>query len=84
MRKIIISCSVFVILIVAAFFLIHNRKSSNLKKVRLAEVTHSVFYAPQYVAKELGYFEEEGIDLEIILTSGVKKNDNKFLCLCFL
>ena len=29
--------------------------------VRLNEVTHSVFYAPQYVALELGFFEEEGL-----------------------
>jgi len=42
-------------------------------KIRLAEVTHSVFYAPQYVAFELGYFEEEGLDVTLILTSGADK-----------
>lgn len=36
----------------------------------MAEVTHSVFYAPQYVAIENGYFKEEGLDIELILTSG--------------
>ena len=49
-----------------------NNKPENkdLTKVRVAEVTHSVFYAPQYVAIENGYFEEEGLDVELILTPG--------------
>ena len=36
----------------------------HLKKVRLNEVAHSIFYAPQYVAIEKGYFEKEGITKE--------------------
>lgn len=39
----------------------------------VAEVTHSIFYAPMYVAKNAGYFEEEGIDIDIITTSGTDK-----------
>lgn len=39
--------------------------------MRVAEVTHSIFYAPQYLAESLGYFEDEGLDVEFILTSGV-------------
>lgn len=35
-----------------------------------AEVTHSIFYTPLYVSHALGYFEDEGLDVEIILTSG--------------
>ena len=38
--------------------------------VRLSEVTHSVFYAPQYVALELGFFEEEGLDIELSTSEG--------------
>lgn len=42
-------------------------------KVTLNEVAHSIFYAPQYVAYELGYFEQEGIDLEIVTGFGADK-----------
>ncbi|MFO8060280.1 MAG: ABC transporter substrate-binding protein [Bacillota bacterium] len=34
-------------------------------KVRLSEVTHSVFYAPQYVALTEGFFEDEGLDVDV-------------------
>jgi NitT/TauT family transport system substrate-binding protein len=47
-----------------------KEKGSDLKKITVAEVAHSIFYAPMYVADSLGYFEEEGIDADIILTSG--------------
>lgn len=42
-------------------------------KVVLNEVAHSIFYAPMYVAIELGYFEEEGIDLELVTGFGADK-----------
>lgn len=48
-------------------------KNDELTKIRVAEVTHSVFYAPWYVAIEEGYFEEEGLDIEVILTPGADK-----------
>ena len=41
-------------------------EEKELTKVTLNEVAHSIFYAPQYAAIELGYFEEEGIDLELV------------------
>ncbi len=43
-------------------------KDDGVKKIRLNEVTHSVFYAPLYIAIENGYFKEE--NLEIDLTNG--------------
>ncbi len=42
-----------------------GNKTEGLTKVRVCEVTHSIFYAPQYAAIALGYFEEEGIEIEL-------------------
>ncbi|MEF2805069.1 MAG: ABC transporter substrate-binding protein [Massilistercora timonensis] len=42
-------------------------------KVVLNEVAHSIFYAPMYVAIEEGYFQEEGIDLELVTGFGADK-----------
>ena len=48
-----------------------------MKKVTLNEVAHSIFYAPQYAAIELGYFEEEGIDLTLVNGAGADKHRQK-------
>ncbi|MBO5414220.1 MAG: ABC transporter substrate-binding protein [Bacilli bacterium] len=50
-----------------------NKNNNTLKKVVVAEVAHSIFYAPMYVAYTEGYFKEEGLDVEIILTAGADK-----------
>ena len=66
-------CLILIFLvIIAAIFAIYriNKKDSSLEKITVAEVAHSVFYAPQYVAHGLGFFEEEGLDVNIVLTSG--------------
>ena len=46
---------------------------SGLHKVRLQEVAHSIFYAPLYVAMEEGYFEAEGLDVELTNGNGADK-----------
>ena len=50
-----------------------DNSDSNLKTIQLNEVTRSVFYAPQYVAIENGYFEEQGLKLEITTGQGADK-----------
>ena len=50
-----------------------SQESKDLVTVRLNEVTHSVFYAPQYVAMELGFFAEEGIAIELTNGGGADK-----------
>ena len=72
MKKIIIAVIAF-LFILGGLFLINQDKQTNLTKVKVAEVTHSIFYAPQYLAHSLGYFKEEGLDVEIILTPGADK-----------
>jgi NitT/TauT family transport system substrate-binding protein len=41
--------------------------------IRIAEVTRSIFYAPQYVALEKGFFEEEGLEVTLTTTWGGDK-----------
>ena len=74
MKKIIVSliCLVLIALTAIGIFMGKgkNNPKDNLTKITVAEVAHSIFYTPMYVADSLGYFEEEGIDADIILTSG--------------
>ena len=46
---------------------------NDLKKLTVAEVTHSVFYAPQYVADSMGFFKDEGLDVTFVNTNGADK-----------
>lgn len=50
-----------------------NKKNDKTDKITVAEVTHSIFYAPFYVAIEKGYFKDEGLDIKLVLTSGADK-----------
>lgn len=73
MKKVLISLSLFVIVVLLAlvfFFQNRNKENSDLTKVTVAEVAHSIFYAPQYAAISQGFFEDEGLDLELVLTPG--------------
>lgn len=64
---------VVILIIVVTATKLTNKSKENLATVKLAEVTHSAFYAPMYVAIENGYFKENGINIDLILTSGADK-----------
>jgi len=72
-------CSIFLLissLLILSMSLIacsNNTNDNELQKLTVSEVTHSVFYAPQYAAINLGFFEDEGIDLELINSQGADK-----------
>lgn len=76
MKKIILSIIFSIITLFLVIFLLTNnnsKKKENLTKVKVAEVAHTIFYAPWYVAIEKGYFKDEGLDIELILTPGADK-----------
>ena len=75
LKKIIFSVVALILIIAITILSIYQtqKKDSGLTKVKVAEVTHSMFYTPQYLAHKLGYFEEEGLDVEIITVPGADK-----------
>ncbi len=62
---------VLCLLVVIALF---GCTGQTTQKIILNEVTHSVFYAPLYAAMSLGYFEDEGIELELVNGGGADKS----------
>ena len=49
------------------------KKDNGLTKITVAEVTHSIFYAPQYLADSLGFFKDEGLEVSFVNTNGADK-----------
>ena len=75
MKKRIITSIIIIGLFVLVCSVIFNtgNKKGNLKTVKVAEVAHSIFYAPQYVAISEGFFKDEGLNIELTLTPGADK-----------
>lgn len=66
----------FTLILTACLFLTactSDNSKEKRDKVRIAEVTRSIFYAPQYVAIEKGFFKDEGIDIDLKTTWGGDK-----------
>ena len=61
------------VMAVCAFTACGKTEQQELKKVVLSEVTHSIFYAAQYVAINEGYFAEEGLEIELVNAGGADK-----------
>lgn len=74
MRKKIMYILLGILIIIIASLIIwkvYNKDTnSSLTTIKVSEVTHSIFYTPFYVALENGYFEDVGIDIELMLVSG--------------
>ena len=66
---------VLLCILVVSFFSLNLSSCTHkdLTKVRLNEVTHSIFYAPQYAAISQGFFKEEGLDIELTNGGGADK-----------
>lgn len=73
MRKWFKICALLLIASCTVLAITACSSKSSLQKVRVAEVTRSIFYAPQYVAIEKGFFKEEGLDIELKTTWGGDK-----------
>lgn len=77
MKKFIIYLVSGIVILFLAFLVLFDFNKTDdkqkVEKVTLAEVAHTIFYAPQYVAIEKGYFEDYGIDIDLILTAGADK-----------
>ena len=67
MKKISVLLAVF---ICACSFMVFGCGKKDNNKIRVSEVTHSVFYAPLYVAINNGYFEDEGLEIELTNAGG--------------
>lgn len=63
-----VSCFLFSLLLSGC-----KKDDDGLTAVTLNEVAHSIFYAPQYVAIELGYFKDEGLDITLVNGGGADK-----------
>ncbi len=68
-----ILCFLITLLLIAGVFACTKPDEETLTKINVSEVTHSVFYAPQYIALEMGYFEEEGLEVSITNAGGADK-----------
>lgn len=76
LRKVVITVS-FLIAVMTVALVACGTKETDVKEnekqrkeITLNEVAHSIFYAPQYVAIEKGYFEEEGLEINLVNGGG--------------
>lgn len=72
-KKIIVAALAAVLAVSALPAAVSAEEKEELTEVTLNEVAHSIFYAPQYVAIEEGYFEEEGLKIDLVNGFGADK-----------
>lgn len=64
---------VLALIVMAVLMLAGCKKKDELIEITLNEVAHSIFYAPMYVAFEEGYFEDEGLKVNLVNGLGADK-----------
>ncbi len=64
---------VILLAISVLFSMVSCKADNEMKQIRVSEVTHSIFYAPQYIAASEGFFEEEGLSVEFTNGGGADK-----------
>lgn len=69
MKKIVVLALIFSLLVLSLCSCA-KKEEEGMTSITLNEVAHSIFYAPQYVAIEKGYFKEEGLDVNLVNGSG--------------
>ena len=77
MKKITVYVLIACVLAVSAIFITlgtKENKPKELTQINVNEVVHSIFYAPQYVAMEKGFFEEEGLSINLSVGQGADKS----------
>ena len=75
MKKILVIIIIVAVIIAGAVIYSMNNKTNDneLKKISVNEVARSVFYAPQYVAINNGFFKKEGLEIELTTGQGADK-----------
>lgn len=81
-RKLKAAISVIMISVFTAMMFVGCGKSEDntMTKVRLNEVTRSVFYAPMYIAMSEGYFKENGLDIDLQTGQTIDSDIRKVFC----
>lgn len=76
MKKYLIGLSILIVIIIVTVSMIITKTTNSndeMQTIRVSEVTRSVFYAPQYIAISEGFFEKNGLDIELTTGQGADK-----------
>ena len=74
MKKISVLLIAFMLMLTFTLYGCGENGKDTLKTIKVSEVTHSIFYAPLYVAINNGFFEQEGLKIELTNGGGADKS----------